>query len=385
MNNTTPIIKFDKAARQSSIELLKIIGIFLIVVSHVVETLNNPNPYISYNDYIVPLGHATHDPQKLCLSLLRYCGDLGNMIFFGCSAWFLIDSTKSNKKKMFHIVLNIWTISILFAIVITFLRHGDVSKGLLIKQALPIMFENNWYMTCYILFYPIHPLLNLIINKMSQATLLKTDLALLFLYAGVNYVHHTHYFASPLIYWLTIYFTIAYVKKYMIKMQNNFKINICLVIVGLLCHCGLVIATNALGLHIGAFSDKVMKWQSYCSPFILCQVIGLINIARNINFKNSVVNKISSLSLLIYIIHENMLLRTYYRPLWWHMIYNTFGYSHILAWVFIMVILLVICSILSAFLYQITLQKLISKIGDIMYERLRKIYHNLEIKLLKFQ
>lgn len=42
-----------KKERNSGIELLKIIAIVLIVISHVVYTLKTVNPYISYNGYVV--------------------------------------------------------------------------------------------------------------------------------------------------------------------------------------------------------------------------------------------------------------------------------------------------------------------------------------------
>ena len=375
----------QKKQRLSGIELLKIVGILLVIVSHVVETLNNPNPYISYQDYIVPLGHATKSVSKLLLALLRYCGDFGNMIFFACSAWFLLDSQKVNKKKILQMILDVWMISFCFVVVIVWLRHGNVSKGLLLKQFFPILFENNWYITCYILFYAIHPFLNWILEKMDQKLLLKTDLILMILYGGINYVHHTHYFANALIYWIVIYFVIAYVKRYLTTMQNDKKKNIKLFLFGLICHCLVVILTNFFGLHIGAFENKVMKWQSYCSPFILCQVIGLLNLARNEKFVSKFVNTVSSLSLFVYVIHENMLLRTYYRPLWWHMIYNTFGYRYILLWVLLMVLVLAVVSMLLAWFYKISLQHVTTKMCGVMYQKLGSAYHKIESKLIKYQ
>ena len=38
--------------RESGIELLKIIAIILIVVSHVIQTLRNENQFITYSDYV---------------------------------------------------------------------------------------------------------------------------------------------------------------------------------------------------------------------------------------------------------------------------------------------------------------------------------------------
>ena len=75
-------------------------GIILIVISHVIQTLSDTNEYIPYQDYVVNLRIATTNIQCLVLSILRYSGALGNTIFFVCSAWYLLDSTKVNKRKI---------------------------------------------------------------------------------------------------------------------------------------------------------------------------------------------------------------------------------------------------------------------------------------------
>lgn len=67
--------------RNSSIELLKIVGIILIVISHVVQTLHSNNDYVIENDYILDISTATTNIQQLILTILRYSGSLGNSIF----------------------------------------------------------------------------------------------------------------------------------------------------------------------------------------------------------------------------------------------------------------------------------------------------------------
>lgn len=64
----------DRNARDSGIELLKILAIFLIVISHVAQTLTSENPYITYNGYIVDISHATTNIQHLILVCFRTFG-----------------------------------------------------------------------------------------------------------------------------------------------------------------------------------------------------------------------------------------------------------------------------------------------------------------------
>ena len=129
--------------RNSSIELLKIFAILLVVISHVLQTLHEPNEYFANNDYLLDLSMATTNAQQLILALLRYSGALGNTIFFACSAWFLLDSEKANKKKLLRMLLDVWVISVLILIVVLILRGGSIGIKLMLKQLLPVTFDTN--------------------------------------------------------------------------------------------------------------------------------------------------------------------------------------------------------------------------------------------------
>lgn len=369
--------------RNSSIELLKIIAILLIVVSHVVQTLYTPNDMVNMQDYILGISTSTTNIQCLILAMLQSSGAFGNTIFFICSAWFLLDSSKVNKKKMLQMLLDIWVVSIIILITVYFLRGGDIGLVMIIKQIFPITFQNNWYVTCYLLFYPIHPFLNLIISKINQKTLFRTSFILSFLYIGVNFVQDGHFFTSRLILWVTLYLVIAYMKYYLVDISNDFKINIRLFIVGFVGNYGIIALTNFLGLHIGVFNDKLLRWGSNCSPFIILMVIGMLNIARNIHFENSIVNYISKLSLLIYIIHENILLRTYYRPLMWQWVYTNMGYSHVLLWTIILTVIVFTFGLVASIIYKNTIQKCVTKFINATYPSLCKKYAKFETLLLR--
>lgn len=156
-----------RKTRNSSIELLKIVAIFLIVVSHVSQTLIDNNTYVPWNDYLIPTT-ATTDISKLIVLIFRYLGPLGNAIFFICSAWFLIDNNKVNGKKILKMILEIWTISVIICCSVLIMRRGNVSFKLLIKQFFPTTFSNNWFMTCYLLLYPIHGILNKALSQLTQ-------------------------------------------------------------------------------------------------------------------------------------------------------------------------------------------------------------------------
>ena len=85
-----------KKERESGIELYKVIAIFLIVLSHVIQTLTEPNYVLGIGEgTFINIATATTDLDVLLLALFRICGALGNNMFFICSAWFLVNSKKT--------------------------------------------------------------------------------------------------------------------------------------------------------------------------------------------------------------------------------------------------------------------------------------------------
>ena len=369
---------FDRQTRNSGVELLKVIGIILVIVSHVVNTVSGIEAYSPYQDYIVDIGLATANIQILVLNMLRYSASIGNTIFFVCSAWYLLDSSKIKGRKILQMLMDVWIISVVFLIVVYVFRGGDIGIKLLIREIFPTTFGNNWYITCYLLFYPIHPFLNTVIYKIGKSTLLKATLVMLFLYVGMNYLYQGLFNSSALILWITIYFAIAYMKLYLADMSNDIKLNICVFMTGFLGNCGIAVLTNILGLHMSFFSDKLLYWNTNCSPFILLMVIGSFNIARNMDFKNKAINYVSGLSMLIYIIHENLLLRAYYRPMMWQYVYVNFGYDLILPWTFVIALIVFLFGLISSIVYKCTLQKLVTRAGDALYPKLCSGYGRIE-------
>ena len=68
----------NKAVRFSGVEFLKIIAIFLICISHAVQT---SELCIDYS--------PTLDPAIIVLKIFRYFGHFGNIIFIIASSYFL--------------------------------------------------------------------------------------------------------------------------------------------------------------------------------------------------------------------------------------------------------------------------------------------------------
>ncbi len=141
--------------------------------------------------------------------------------------------------------------------------------------------------------------------------------------------------------------------------------------------------TNILGLHTAMFKDKLLHWSSNCSPFMLLIAFAIFNIGRNLKFKSKIVNYVSGLSLLIYIIHENPFVKTYIRPYLWQCIYDTVGYVYILCWALLLALVVFIVSLVLSILYKSTVQRLITYLVPKLYELICSIYKKYELLIKK--
>ena len=368
--------------RDSGIELLKVIAVVLIVISHVVLTLTTENEYIPYNDYLLDCTHATTNGTVLLLAVIRHFGALGNWIFFVASAWFLLDSTKASGKKIMEMLLDIWVISVLF-LGITLLLRGEVSGKLFLFSLLPTTFENNWYLTCYLLFYPLHPYLNRLIAAMTQKEHLKMISVLTVLYIGFNFIKGRFFFPNMLLLWSSVYLILAYIKRYCIGVYSSAKVNGILLLCGAAGAVGIVVLTDLLGLKIAALSDQLLRWVSNFNPFLILIAITAFGLARKNHFKNKNVNHIAKCAMLIYIIHENILLRTYVRPYLWHCIFDRYGYAHILLWVFLYSAGWLLAALALSLLYEKSIQKLTARVSEKILKWMSSWYQKYESAMLK--
>lgn len=138
--------------RNSSIELLRIIAMFMILMHH----------FIVHNGYDVlklPLG-----PERIFFQLvMQGGGKVGVVIFFSISAWFFLDkeqTIKSNLKRVWIMEreLLFWSL-ILVAFYLVFDRT-DLGMKLMVKSIAPLSMGLWWYATAYAIFLALLPFLS---------------------------------------------------------------------------------------------------------------------------------------------------------------------------------------------------------------------------------
>lgn len=368
--------------RESGIELLKIIAIFLIVISHTNQTLTQASLYISkYTNSFFNINDYSLSFQMITLQILSYFGNFGNCIFFVCSAWFLCDSNKTKSSKIIHMIIDVFVISAISTI-IYLLSSEDISSISLKLLFLPITNENNWYITCYIIFYAIHDKINIIFENISQETHIRINTILIAVYVLYGTLFPGTFETNRLVRFVVIYFIIAYIKKYMKKYSTNTKLNKLILLLSIVGFIIFIVLSDAIGIYKPIINNGVMRWNTQTNPFILMISISALLVFKSYDFHSKFINKISSLTMLIYLIHENILFKNYTRVRIEYQLLERFGRNNVVLIILLFSIVLLLASAIVAFIYQNTIQKATRFIANKIDELYEKIINRIA-KIIK--
>ena len=343
--------------RKSNIELLKLIAIVLIIVSHSVP-FYGPNDWPSFTNLDVSGTSLEH----IILLFLRALGQFGNAIFIVCSAYFLVDSKKIRISKIIRIVLDTTIISLfLFWIIGIKLNYG-YDRVSLVSSIFPTIYrENYWFICCYLILYLIHPLLNIINNNLSKRKMLLLNLCMIMGYSIINIIYDKTFFYTELIGFIELYFLVAYMKKYLGEFSKSKYKNLVILIISIALEMIFILVINTLGTKIKYYNGKMQYWTNISNPFIILIAISLLNIFCNFNFKNKLINMISSTTLLVYVISDNYFIREKLKPKFF---YYYYGIKPTLYLIGMEIIRSILFSFVCAIIYKFTIQLLTTFLAE---------------------
>ena len=342
-------------------------AIFLIIISHITQTLYQKPEYINeITEPLINLSIASSDIRYIVLQIVSYFGSIGNTIFFICSSWFLCNKEESNKSKLAKMFLDVFIISILYLVVFLF-SSEKLTMGLIAKSFLPNAFSNNWYISCYILFCFIYPVINKCLKSIDQKEHAKLNIIFCFIYFIVSFIIPGAYFSNNIIPFIVLFVLISYLNKYCIQYCNNTKANIIVAAIGTLGFILLQVFSNYISLLIPSLSEKILlRWRSGNNPFLIIMVIGIFNIFNNLSINSRLINKISSCSMYIYLIHENILFRSLTRVRIEKELFDLYGFNHIFEIILFLSLILFVVSLIVSIIYKNTISKVTSKVSQIL-------------------
>ncbi|NDW09053.1 acyltransferase [Dysgonomonas sp. 520] len=268
--------------RQSNIELLRLVLMFMIVLLHVFDN----QIVVQYNNKVFVMQSIV---STLCIVAVN--------CFVFISGYFGIKfKTKSFISLGIQALFYSWTILSIFL-----LLGKNISYVQIIHNLLPISSGVWWFLTVYLVLVIISPLLNLAIEYFTKRQffillvgLLLFDLLSFFfsleIVAGKGYsVYH----------FVVIYCIARYMSKYQIYLRRGLVWYLAPVLM-------IVIFSSFPYFSFNRVTAIYSLWE-YNNPLLIMSAIGLFFIFKKMKFNNEFINKIAPLSFAVYLIHNHAL------------------------------------------------------------------------------
>lgn len=204
-------INVTEHKRSSNIELLRVFSMILIIMNHYCSTIPLSSEVIN-----------THKFNHLLKCALGSWGDLGVNLFIIISIWFLCDvNAKFNLWKLVQIVLetSFYYVS-WFVLAGKVLNIQEFSIVGLFKASLAPFLGTYWFVTAYICFYLVMPLLNKLVSNLSSEQLkysvlmLTISIIFFFMIQGANAEY------GVIGVWSYVFLLISYLKR---EPENFFR------------------------------------------------------------------------------------------------------------------------------------------------------------------
>lgn len=297
---------FNMKARESNIELLRIITMLLIVLLHA-----------NYFSLGPPSQEATiYSPVS---SFLRVFAEqiciVGVDVFVMISGWFGI---KPSFKGMCSLLYQVLFWGVIFTFV-GFVLHSTVS----IESLVMVVWFGSayWFIVSYIGLYVISPILNTFVRESSQ----KRFLFLLLVFFATEFIYgwvadsDSFNGGYSIISFVGLYLLARYLRLYSVKLRS---IKPTTAIIMFLI-CSLIPAVYSfLGFRNGWLQLRCI---SYISPLVIASSVFLFFFFTKLEFRSRAINWIACSVLSVYLVHQHPVVIPYFQS--YVQMLATSGYS----------------------------------------------------------
>lgn len=361
--------------RQSNLEVLRIISMILIVMSHCDEIFGLSDLYSS-----------TIGINKIITDWLHIGGQIGVGCFVLISGYFMIEQNITVKKilkmtgQVWFYTIGIWCVWSIWQIGI--LNNSWISclKGA--KGAFfPILTSHYWFATAYVILMVLSPFFNKLIFSLNQneyKNLLISVIGIFVILKGgfPNIIPGMS--DGRLMPVFIMYFIAGYIKRFRIEKKNNARrhLSIAVLFYFLLFTSFYLITLLGVKFDSSSLINNRYFYRVLNSPLIVVICVELFLCMIEVNISNSMlVNKIASCTFGVYLIHCNNLMQGVLRKCF--PIYKVQNSLYIFIYSILAVITIyVVCTIID-FIRAIT-------VGKLWEEFLSKYLKMIQSKIVHF-
>lgn len=290
----------QKKERNSNIEMLRIVSMFLIILYHIIRR------YSDYTGNFATLSAYVY----LTETILGLWGEFAVYLFVIISAWFQSDS-RFHIKHIVSIIFQAFCYIMVFGVVGTVLQYdGETSitgifKGSIIYIHDAFVFKNiHWFIAPFIMMCFMSPFLNLLIQKFSKRQMgtLVLTLTGLFFYCQFS----SAYFSESGMF-LCIYLLVGYVKRYCVDKRRHFAVWGGILAITILLFTVLADNVGSTGLigFINNYTSRVLGNFNCVSLIVAFAALFFFLAVAQMEEKHSkIINLVGGLTFGVYLFHE---------------------------------------------------------------------------------
>ncbi|MCM1372623.1 MAG: acyltransferase family protein [Bacteroides sp.] len=278
--------------RQSNIELLRIISMFFVMLTH--ATLA-----VGYPDQTNAMGM-----EYYLLGVIKALSVVSVNVFVMISGWFGI---KFSIKGILSFLFQVLFFSILGFIIAIIANIKDFSISNLMTDGLLLGSRNYWFVDCYLLLYIFSPVLNSFCEnspKKQFKLFLITAFCIQSLAAWVFPTLSTEIKAGySTISFILIYMLTRYVRIYQpvwASLRGSHDVIVYLVLT-------IILSFVAFFSHGGIIA--IIGFFSYASPFVIAASVFLLLGFSKFRFQSNLINWVASSCFAVYLLHEHVSIR----------------------------------------------------------------------------
>lgn len=354
-------------SRNSSFELLRIIAMFLIVLSH-----------YSVHGQIV----SQNLDFSFCKLLLQsvVLGNLGVDIFVMITGYYTYNK-EFNYTKIFKIIIHTLFYSILIYLI--FMLLGVISFNIkdFIKALLPVTFGEYWFISVFFVLLLLTPFLNYFIEKITRKQHVMIILLFMLIWSIIPTLTTSPFYGNETLQFIMFYLIGAYLKKYpnnIISKNNNDR--------KFLLFCSILLFISMLLLNILAIRWNMFNhgtWFYIRESFLVIGIsASLISIFSKLTISSKMINVLASTTFGIYLIHDN----PYMEYLLWDVLFANGKYiysTYIIGHMIVSVMAVFISCAFIEFFRLLLFGKLFDKISKFFGDKIELLVKFISTKLGK--
>lgn len=297
--------------RVSNYELLRIVSMFFIVLYHTIHHGNIIN-------------NCTNEGLKIILEFIMLVIVVHVNSFVLVTGYFQSKSS-FKQSKLWSIINANWFYKAFIVIIFAILNIEKFTTVDLFINFFPLNLTEYWFINPYLVIYCLSPFLNKFIDSLDKKIYQKLLIVLFIILSIFPYVTGNQIYPNDgftLYNFVILYLIGAYLRRYPLKESYLFKnlsnnyFQIFTIVVFFACiiinysfnrTAYSILGTNSLFDMFGY--NIINMTRAYSNPIVIIQSLAFFTFFGTLNFKSKLINRLSKLTLGVYIIHDNLYIR----------------------------------------------------------------------------